>query len=128
MSRELSLLIGIALVAMGCARAEVDVPTTHPAKGTLHTRDGQPVTGGTIQLLPADGAARPATIALVQPDGAFELQARDNAGKKHPGAEEGVYTVLYLPVMTDDQNIQQVTLPGKVTVRPGENTFNLKLP
>jgi hypothetical protein len=129
MSRILFGVLCSGLLLAGCARPpEVPKPNVHAAAGTLQTRAGLPVTSGTIQFVPADGAARPTTTAQVRPDGTFELVALDIAGNKHPGAEPGIYTVIYLPQMSDDQNVQQVMLPDKQTVKAEDNHFSLKLP
>jgi hypothetical protein len=129
MYRAQWLLVGMFAVALGCAKSpDATAPVTHSAKGTLVGRDGKPVTGGTIQFRSADSTRKPSTTAMVKSDGTFELQVLDNAGNKHLGAEAGTYTVIYLPAMTEDQNIVPVTLPKKVVVEVGGNRFNLKLP
>jgi hypothetical protein len=118
------------LVAAGCQRQPVTPPpTTFPVTGKLLTKGGQPVTEGAIQFVQRGAVATKRANGKLGPDGTFELAVMDAEGNKYPGAEEGIYEVIYLPVMSEAQSEVPVTLPKKVTVKPNEpNLFDLFLP
>jgi hypothetical protein len=121
-------LLLVAVFVAGCSgRPSTPAPTTHPAKGSIADASGKPLSGGMIDLASADGATKRAS-GEVGADGSFELAVMDIEGNKHAGAEEGEYSVTYVPVMTAAQTEAPVQLPGKVKIQPGENTLELKLP
>jgi hypothetical protein len=77
------------------------------------TYQGQPVTGGSITLLPVGGdgatsSGKPAA-ANVQPDGSFTMSAGTDAG----GASRGQNRVLYSAPVTE--------LPAGVELQPGQS-------
>lgn len=118
----------LTICFLGCNTAPETPPlNTQPVQGKLLNPPGQPITTGMIEFAAAGGEAKRATGQL-QPDGTFTLTAMDINGNKFSGAEEGTYRVTYYPVMTEAQTEQPVTLPDKVTVKAGTNTFDLKLP
>jgi hypothetical protein len=116
-----------ALLVVGCARSGRQQSPTHPSRGKVVGKSGQPVSGGLIELVSGDNVPKSAR-GEVGADGSFTLSVIDAAGKKFDGAEEGEYRVTYIPQMSAQQTEAPVNLPNKVTIRPGSNELELKLP
>lgn len=70
--------------------------------------NGQPVTGGSITLVPEAGGGKPAA-ANVQSDGTFVMAPGSEAG----GAITGRHRVLYSPPVTE--------LPAGTELQPGQS-------
>jgi hypothetical protein len=79
-------LLALMLLFAGLAGCGPSGAATAPVKGKV-LADGQPVTGGTLILSPADGLAAAPADGDVQPDGTFAI-----AGD---GAAIGKHTVTY---------------------------------
>ena len=127
MFRGLLLCMMTSVFLAGCDTApKSPPPQTFPVKGQLLTKAGAPVSGGSIEFNSTSPVGKRAFSAIGQ-EGTFELVVMDIEGTKFPGAEEGTYSVTYIPIQTDAQEAP-VRLPKPVTVKPEENQFELKLP
>jgi hypothetical protein len=125
-----SVLVIAALFASGCGGSNASpVPTTHPAKGKLLDKAGQPVKEGSIEFV-STGATSSRATSDVAADGSFSLSLMTADGKKYAGAEEGEYRVTYYPVMKSaNQSEAPVTLSGTQKIPAGGNeSLSLKLP
>jgi adhesin HecA-like repeat protein len=124
--RTFSLLL---VLAMGCgtSRPAGDLPELHPARGVV-TRGGKPISGGALRLKAVASADNNLRVTgLVGADGAFEFSTMHALSqRKAPGAPAGEYTVTYIPP-GETQSVKPIAVPGRVTIKSGENDLTLKL-
>jgi len=128
MLRTLHLIA--VLTAAGCGGAGANpVPLTHPVKGQLLDKAGQPVKEGSIEFV-STGATPSRATSEIAADGSFSLSHMTADGKKYAGAEEGEYKVTYYPLMKSaDQSETPIPLSGTQKIVAGPNeSVGLKLP
>lgn len=101
MLRYFVLIAASLLFAAGCGAKASSVT------GKL-SFNGQPVTGGSITLVPQNGGSKPAA-ANVQPDGTFVMNPGTDAG----GAMSGPHRVMYSAPVGE--------LPPGVELQPGQS-------
>jgi hypothetical protein len=114
----------------GCGSGEA-IPDLHPVTGTI-TRDGKPVAGGGIILIPDPPNGSGLVVnASVGKDGTFTVQTSRTTAKAteiHPGAPAGTYKVVYHPPSDGQKTGLEVTAADRLTVQPGGGTANVVLP
>ncbi len=134
------LLCGGALLGTGCGGGG-DNPSTAAVSGKV-TRQGQPVSGGTVTFSPqasADKKGPPGKPAagVVGPDGTFKLTTY----AKDDGAVLGKHQVIYLPapIEIDEAQHKEDSPPPvspfaglkpsqtEVEVKAGSNTIDIDL-
>ena len=126
--RRWSACLLIAAFAAGCGTTPVaPPPVTHPVKGRLLDKAGQPVTGGALQIVSSNDIPVSA-MGEVRPDGTFELAVLSKSGQKLAGAEAGQYKATYIPVMSAAQTEAPIDLPQPITIEARENVLELRLP
>jgi hypothetical protein len=124
--RGLGGIVGMAmLVLASCSKPAEPMPTTHPVTGTVVYKQGGPVPGRiTFQPMTDLQLACNGPIA---DDGTFTVSTlRTSDQQRIDGVPEGEYRVTVFPQATD-QFIIPKELPGKVTVKAGENRFDFKI-
>jgi hypothetical protein len=113
------LMLGV--VTAGCSRDSF--PKTFPVKGrAVYQGSDRPVaSGSTVELVSkSDPTLR--AVGDVEENGAFTLYAFKD-GKEKQGVVPGEYNV-FVEVRGDDEKGERggrVTLPGAVTIAPGDN-------
>jgi hypothetical protein len=121
------LLGALVLLAAGCTGSGV-LPPTYPARGTVVSSDGKPLTGGSVQFTAAaDPLLR--VFGTIASDGSFTLTSvKDNA--RADGAPAGEYRVAVQPPLVNDPRggvpaahkaVPAITLPTKVRLEAREN-------
>jgi hypothetical protein len=111
----LALLLPLLLVC-GCGRREAALPPLHPVHGRV-VKDGKPVAGGLIQLVPEHEQAVLVINGNVGADGRFTLTTLRNKDRAE-GAPDGVYLVIYHPPGTE-QSVQPVRLARPLRIEAG---------
>jgi hypothetical protein len=81
---------GFSIVLSGCGREGPYAGALYPVKGQVLLADGQPLSGGSVQFIPARGGL-PAT-GVIDSDGSFTLKS-----KSREGAAPGDYKVRIEP-------------------------------
>ena len=138
---SVALLCSGTLFGTGCGGGASDDLTTAAVSGKV-TRQGQPVSGGTVMFSPqasADKKGPPGKPAAgeVGPDGTFKLTTYS----KNDGAVIGKHQVIYTPapIEVDDaqhtENSKPVESPfaglkpskSEVEVKSGSNTIDIDL-
>lgn len=145
-----TLVIVAALLASGCGGEKLGRVT-----GTV-TAGGKPVSGGTVQFIPATGKA---AVASINPDGTYALTTYDTGDGALVGPHKvvihatrvGAGKLVEAKSIEDEIALAQkgsgkILVPGKVewlvperysapgtsdltaTVEPGEQTINFDLP
>jgi len=117
--------IGNAL--FGCRQQrEVNPPPMHPVQGKVTSASGRIPAGCQIQFMPDD--VRCTAEGLIGQDGSFTLQTRYE-GVVCEGAAEGAYSVTIIPPLSGPATgvSGPISLPGKITIKPGENTVTIPL-
>jgi hypothetical protein len=125
--RRVVLPLGL-LLALGCSKT-ADLPLTHPVKGKVVYTDGGVMSGGSIQFVSSPPDPLLTVTGVIDHDGYFTLSTLKGSNKV-AGAVEGTYQVTIVPPQTDDhQPVMPVMLPGRYTVKAGENIFpDFKVP
>jgi len=106
-------LLGLAMVAMGCA----DDGGMKQVTGTV-TLDGQPTEGIDVIFVPVEGG-RTNSIARTDLEGRFSL----NYTSQHAGAMPGEYKVLF---KQEEPNTRRELLPQRFS-SGGKTTFRAKV-
>ena len=113
------------LLLVSCSKAPEPMPTTHTVTGTVSYKQGGPV-AGRIAFQPMTDMQL-ACNGPVAADGTFTLSTlRTSDQERVDGVPEGDYKVTVFPASTDHFILPQ-DLPGKVTVKAGENKFDFKI-
>jgi hypothetical protein len=123
--REVAALAAMGVLFAGCARQVEPMPATHPVTGTVHYKQGGPVPGSvTFQAMTDQQLAFSGPI---EDDGTFTVSTlRTSDQQRVDGMPEGDYRVAVFPQANDKYVVPQ-ELPGKVTVKAGENRFEFKI-
>jgi hypothetical protein len=92
------------------------------------TYQGQPVTGGSITLLPTGGSTGKPAAANVQPDGTFTMSSGTDAGGATPGQNRVTYSapVVELPTGVELQPGQSPPASPFAGLRPTTETVEVK--
>ena len=128
------VLLGAVLVlATGCTPAVV-LPQTYPAGGSVVSRGGPPLTGGTVQFnSQSDPLLR--VLGTIDSDGSFTLTTTKDTAQAD-GAPEGEYKVFVLPPLVSDsrggvegahKGVPPIEMPQLYRVEAKDNTFKLEV-
>jgi hypothetical protein len=113
-------VVGIALLpAFGCSK-KTTLPKTYPVHGKVVCTGGTKVASGAV-LFQSESGSQLSASGIIAPDGSFSLSTFQ-VGARAPGAVEGPHTVT---ISLIDGKI--VVLPGRYTVKPGDNEFTLNV-
>jgi hypothetical protein len=111
------LLVFAVWAISGCGGD--DLARRYPVSGRV-TRQGQPLTKGTINFLPLDASKGRTATAEIQPDGSYSLMTKDPGD----GAIAGEYRVTVNVMDVDDSKLERMPggmprldQPGKVQVK-----------
>lgn len=125
------LAFGVLLVGAGGCSVDDPFPELHPLTGTV-TRDGKPVSGGGMILLPESGPPTGLVVnASVGTDGTFAAQTertQTSGTLTRPGVPAGIYKVIYHPPGNGSKTGQESQVAERVTVGPQANTAVIVLP
>lgn len=127
-SLAVSVLLLAAVAFGGCRhQREVNPPPMHPVQGKVTSASGRIPAGCQIQFMPDD--VRCTAEAVIGQDGSFALQTRYE-GVVCEGAAEGTYTVTIIPPLSGPSTgvAAPISLPGTITIKPGENSITIPLP
>jgi hypothetical protein len=116
----------LALWSGGCSSPSKELPKTYDVTGKVVFKNGQPLSGGTIQFQPTTDSGL-TTTGRIQPDGGFSLNTLVGETKL-PGAAAGKYRVTVIPPMGADQAAQPISIPEAYTVKPqDDNHFQITI-
>jgi len=101
---------------------------THPVSGKVTMPDGSPAKGGSV-IFEQQSSKPISCIGVIKPDGTYSVEVDES----NSGAPEGTYKVT---VVMDDESGKSLvnakytsveSTPLTFTVKPGSNTFDIKL-
>ena len=113
------------MFSLGCEK-ESNVPPTFPVVGTVVDSEGNPQSGGSIELVAKENQDLLATSNIAE-DGSYELSTYLN-GEKAEGAIAGDHSVTVYTQQVEHGDSTMVTLPKPVTVETSDNELEIKLP
>lgn len=126
MTRMLALVAAALLWGTGC-NSGPEMPKTYPAGGRVLYQNGQPMQGGSVQLL-SEATSDLRIFGAIQEDGKFSLRTmRDQA--KIAGAPAGEYRIEVLPPLQGEhKGTLPISVPGTYKVEEaGPNQFQIEL-
>jgi hypothetical protein len=127
MTRTLmAVAAGLILSATGCNSGQ-EMPKTYPAGGRVLYQNGQPMKGGSIQLL-GEATNYLRIFGSIQEDGKFSLSTlRDRT--KIAGAPVGEYRIEVLPPLQGEhKGTLPINVPATYKVEAvGNNQLEIKL-
>ncbi len=120
-------MIRISLFAAACLLFLAGCGSKENSVAGKVSFQGQPVTGGSITLVPADGGGKPAA-ANVQSDGAFAMAPNSDAGGVIAGRHRVLYSapVAELPPGTELQPGQSPPLSPFAGLKPKTELIDIK--
>ena len=125
--RRTGLLLVLAILPIAGCHARAELPKTYPVRGKVVFRDGEPMTGGTIQFQ-SEEKPRVAASSIIAADGTFELSSFV-AGARAPGAVPGRHRVIVLPPVSinDVDPIWYAIPPQQASVCEGDNRLTITI-
>ena len=126
--RNVGMILAL-IVLIGCqdSKPKGDLPPLHPAKGKVLS-NGQPVSGGGVQLRTDPESPDLVVSAEVKADGTFELQTVHTISSKiGKGAPAGTYKVTYQPPLSANAAPVPITPSQTQTIQAGNNELTVEV-
>lgn len=137
--RTPSFFFCLLLSSFGCGSgtSQPPFPELSAVSGILK-KAGQPVAGGSLQLLPQQSVESQlgfVTNCDVGPDGRFAfttVRTTDSKGERQQGVPPGTYQVRFIPMLNDQTSgggfSPPITLAKLITIVAGPNEITLDVP